>query len=103
MIDVDANDFVHWLVYDLPAGTTELVAGAALPAGAKEGMASFGPVGYGAPCPPAGPAHEYVFTLYALDEATGLAEGATLAQLLAAMDGQILAQAQLSGMYALAP
>ena len=100
MIDVDANDFVHWLAYDLPAGTSELAAGAALPAGANEGVTTFGPVGYGGPCPPPGPAHEYVFTLYALNEATGLAEGATLAQLLAAMDGHVLAQTQLSGTYA---
>lgn len=59
----------HWLVYNLPAGTTSLPMGAsgALPAGAKEAFTDFGKVGYGGPCPPPGPEHRYNFTVYALD------------------------------------
>jgi Raf kinase inhibitor-like YbhB/YbcL family protein len=91
---------VHWLLYDLPAATTMLAAGADLPAGAEEGVTSFGPVGYGGPCPPPGPAHEYVFTLYALDTLLNLGPGATAQQLTDAIEGHVIGIAELSGTYA---
>jgi len=63
----------HWVVYNLPAATTELPAGAgaadgkALPAGTMQGRTDFGSPGFGGACPPAGDKpHRYVFTLYAL-------------------------------------
>ena len=63
----------HWVVYNIPAGTTELPAGAGagasagLPAGAVQGATDFGAAGYGGPCPPQGDApHRYVFTVHAL-------------------------------------
>ena len=62
----------HWVVLDLPAGTRGLASGAGtpashrLPAGARQGRTSFGHAFYGGPCPPPGPAHHYVLTLYAL-------------------------------------
>ena len=63
----------HWVVYNLPAGTTKLDAGAGdakgsgLPIGAAQGNTDFGAPGYGGPCPPPGKPHHYVFTVYALD------------------------------------
>jgi Raf kinase inhibitor-like YbhB/YbcL family protein len=66
----------HWIVYNLPATTTSLPAGAGdsakktLPAGATEGRTDFGAPGYGGPCPPPGDKpHRYVFTLFALKTA----------------------------------
>ena len=59
--------FFHWLVFDLPASTRELAAGAALPSGAIAGRTDFGSTAYGGPCPPPGSPHRYVFTVYALD------------------------------------
>ena len=62
----------HWIVYNIPAGTTSLAAGAgdahqsALPAGAVQGRTDFGTAGYGGPCPPPGKPHHYHFYLYAL-------------------------------------
>jgi len=63
----------HWLVYDLPAGTTRLTQGAgaarssALPAGARQGPNDFGARAYGGVCPPAGDRpHHYRVTLWAL-------------------------------------
>lgn len=63
----------HWVVYNIPAGTTELPSGAGagtsagLPAGAAQGTTDFGSSGYGGPCPPQGDApHRYVFTVHAL-------------------------------------
>lgn len=59
--------FYHWAVYDLPP-TVDAIGGAAAP-GARTGVASTGTAAYHGPCPPHGPAHHYVFTLYALDVA----------------------------------
>src|SRR3954462_6674644 len=62
----------HWVVYNLPATTTELPQGAgsgkgALPEGAVQGKTDFGTAGYGGACPPAGDKpHKYIFTVYAL-------------------------------------
>ncbi|OIQ89364.1 putative kinase inhibitor protein [mine drainage metagenome] len=73
LFDPDAptgSGWWHWLLFDLPAGTRGLAAGAAaggLPVGARQGRNDFGDAGYGGACPPPGPAHRYIFTLYALD------------------------------------
>ena len=63
----------HWLVFNLPADTTSLPAGAGdpasgkLPAGVVQSRTDFGKPGYGGPCPPRGDKpHRYIFTVYAL-------------------------------------
>jgi hypothetical protein len=74
LFDPDAGGgagFWHWLIYDVPAGTTELPDGASagngLPSGAEQAANDFGDTGYGGACPPPGSGvHHYEFTLYAL-------------------------------------
>jgi Raf kinase inhibitor-like YbhB/YbcL family protein len=75
MHDPDAptgSGWWHWLVYNIPATTSSLPAGAgdapkgALPAGAMQARTDFGTPGYGGPCPPPGKPHHYHFFLYAL-------------------------------------
>jgi hypothetical protein len=64
----------HWVVYNIPATTTELAEGAGatdgkggLPAGVVQGKTDFGSAGFGGACPPAGDKpHRYIFTVYAL-------------------------------------
>lgn len=99
-IDPDApgGDFTHWLLWNLPAGTQSLAEGA-VPAGARQGKNDFGNVGYGPPCPPAGSPHHYIFTVYALDSAPNVTQGASRSDLLSAMRGHILAQGQLTAVY----
>ena len=70
-----------------------------LPSGARQGRNDFKRVGYGGPCPPAGSAHRYFFRLYALDAPLALPAGATRAQVGRAMEGHVLAEAELMGRY----
>jgi Raf kinase inhibitor-like YbhB/YbcL family protein len=108
--DPDAPDprapkmtWVHWVLYDLPATTAELPEDTAktptLPNGAKQGITDFKRIGYGGPCPPPGGAHRYFFKIYALDNLLNLKPGAIKPDLLKAMEGHVLAQGQLMGMY----
>lgn len=97
--DAPRRTFVHWVVYDIPATTRQLpeqITSQNLKG--VQGKNDFGKLGYGGPCPPSG-IHRYFFKVYALDKQLGLAAGATKDQILAAMEGHILAQAELIGKY----
>ncbi len=100
--DAPMGTWVHWVLYDVPASAgglpEKLPPLKELADGTKQGMNDFRAIGYGGPCPPSGE-HRYFFKLYALDGPTGLKPGATKAQLLAAMKGHILAEAELMGKY----
>jgi len=104
--DPDAPDpaapkmtWVHWVLFDLPADTAGLPEGVtALPAGTREGLNDWKRTGYGGPCPPIG-RHRYFFKLYALDTKLSHLEQPTKAKLLQAMEGHILADAQIIGTY----
>ncbi len=106
--DPDAPDpaapkmvYVHWLVYNIPAGTTSLAENAAktgLPAGASHGSNDWQKQTYGGPCPPIG-RHRYFHKLYALDTVlTGLSNP-TKAQLEAALTGHVIGRTELIGTY----
>lgn len=99
--DAPAGTWVHWVLFDLPAdssGLPDAVSNQAQAAGGVHGTNSWGELGYGGPCPPSG-THRYVFRLYAADQPLGLAAGATKAQVLAALEGHTLAEAELIGTY----
>ena len=90
--------FYHWVVYDVPAGTRAL--GGASSVGVA-GLASAGRNAYYGPCPPAGPAHHYVFTLYALDvERLGGGAPLTGPQVEARLTGHVIGRATLDTMAA---
>lgn len=63
--DAPSGDFIHWIIYDIPASVSSLSRGCTPPAGALQLANDFDRTGYGGPCPPSG-THRYVFTLYAL-------------------------------------
>jgi Raf kinase inhibitor-like YbhB/YbcL family protein len=102
MDDPDAGGFRHWLIYGLTAAARALPeavpADPDLPDGSRQGNTSWSRVGYGGPCPPSG-THHYSFRLYALDVALDLPAGAELGSLYKAMQGHVLAQAELVGTY----
>jgi Raf kinase inhibitor-like YbhB/YbcL family protein len=87
MYDPDAptgSGWWHWVMFDIPAGTTEIKSGAGdvskklAPAGSIQSKTDFGATGYGGPCPPEGHGfHTYIITIYALNvEKLGLDETA---------------------------
>lgn len=106
--DPDAPDpaapkrtWVHWVVYDLPPTTASLAEGE----GGKEpapparaGRNDWSRTGYGGPCPPIG-RHRYYFKLFALDAVLGDAGAAGKAALEKAMEGHVLARAELVGTF----
>ena len=101
--DAPVGTWVHWVIYDLPAGSQELAGSLptreTLPSGARQGLNSWKNVGWGGPSPPPGKPHRYFFKLYALDKKLDLAAGADKQKLLAAMKDHVLAQAKLMGTY----
>jgi hypothetical protein len=106
--DPDAPDpkapqrtWVHWVLYNLPAATTglaEAVADADLPAGTLQGLNDWKRTGWGGPCPPIG-RHRYFHKLYALDTLLPDLGTPDKARLERAMEGHVLARAELMGTY----
>jgi Raf kinase inhibitor-like YbhB/YbcL family protein len=100
--DAPGGTWVHWVLYNIPADIETL--GEAIPEGAEladgslHGVNSWGQMAYGGPCPPSG-THRYFFKLYALDSMLDLDSGVDVETLLQAMEGHILAQAELMGTY----
>ena len=102
--DAPAGSWVHWVLYNLPATVFELPENIAKVEsldldGARQGRNDFRRPGYGGPCPPPGPAHRYFFKLYALAAPLTLKSGAQKRDVEAAMEGHVLATAQLMGTY----
>ena len=93
--DAPGGTWVHWVEFNI-APRTQIPTGAGVLG--TQGRNSFGTTGYGGPCPPSG-THRYFFTVYALSAELELAGGATKAQVLAAMEGLVLAQAELIGLF----
>ncbi len=100
--DAPVGIWVHWVIWNIPAGTRALEENlpkmASLPNGAKQGTTDFRRIGYGGPCPPSG-THRYFFKLYALDTTLNLPASTIKKDLEKAMDGHILGQAELIGKY----
>jgi hypothetical protein len=100
--DAPGGVWVHWVLYNIPAEARGLPEGVPaqdeLPDGSRHGVNSWGRRDYGGPCPPSG-THRYFFKLYALDTMLDLPAGATKEELLAAMQGHILGEAELMGTY----
>ena len=98
--------WVHWLIYKISpnlGGLPQAVPTTARlqePHGALQGVTSFGKTGYGGPMPPRGHGvHHYHFKIYALGEPLPVSSGLDKDQLLAAMQGKVLATGELIGTY----
>lgn len=101
--DPDAPDpkmtWVHWVLYNIPPSPDGLQEDVKkLPNGTKVGLNDWKRTGYGGPCPPIG-RHRYFHKLYALDNMLPDLGKPTKAQLEKAMEGHVLAKAELIGTY----
>lgn len=107
--DAPGDDpWVHWVIYGIGADVSSLPDGVAdsptlqQPEGARQGKNSWSSgqtIGYRGPAPPPGDVHHYHFTLYALDKELDLEPGLDKSELLAAMEGRVLAEGKLVGTY----
>jgi Raf kinase inhibitor-like YbhB/YbcL family protein len=100
-----ANNWMHWLVINIPITAIMLPEGAShtgkMPSGAKELQNSFGTMGWGGPQPPRSSGkHQYEFILYALTvESLRLNAGVTLAAFNQAIEGKVVDSAKLVGTF----
>lgn len=98
--------WVHWILYKIPASLRALGAGIprarsvpSLP-GALQGKNSWGGIGWRGPAPPRGHGvHHYHLKLYALDSSLPDTGGWGKRELLVAMRGHVLGEAELVGTY----
>lgn len=129
--DLPRVDFYHWILVDLPASKREIASGEfcdGVTARGKSGPDASGGIrhglnnytqwfegdpdmegkyfGYDGPCPPWNDTliHHYHFTVYALDVEKCPVEGEfTGPDVLAAIEGHVLASAEIVGTYTLNP
>jgi Raf kinase inhibitor-like YbhB/YbcL family protein len=112
-VSMNHNAALHWLLWDIPVGTTSLPeavareAMPAVPAGSKQNKTSTDGAtwyGYTGPCPggttTGGSFTDYPFTVYALKVAslTGVTPNSSSAQIKAAIDAATLTKATLTAM-----
>ena len=101
--DAPAGTWAHWVIWNVPAAARALTEAVqhikTLADGSSQGKNDFGRIGYGGPSPPAGQTHRYFFRLYALREKLSLAPGASRGELERAMQGRVLAAAEIVGTY----
>lgn len=101
------DDLLHWMVWNIPATATSLPEGVPQGAQAANGMRQIsgtGPYYRGPAAPASGPAHHYVFELYALDAMvnvapTGMSPPLTRRDVMAAMGSHIRGKGVLVGLY----
>lgn len=100
--DAPMGTWVHWVIFNIPASTRDLKEGTPtdpqLNDGSIQGITSARSTGFHGPCPPSG-THRYFFKLYALDTMLDLPANANKKDLLTAMEGHILANAELMGTF----
>jgi Raf kinase inhibitor-like YbhB/YbcL family protein len=100
--DAPSGCWTHWVAWDIPPASKGLRA--AIPAlpvvdgVCHQGKNDFGEIGWGGPCPPAGSGtHHYAFRLFALDLSLGPRKPLTKDELLDAIDGHVLDEAEMTG------
>jgi len=94
--DAPMGTFDHWITWNIAPDTDGIEEGGAVPI---QGKNHFNELRYRGPCPPPGPSHRYFFKLYAISKELELPEGATKQRVEEAMDGHILAKAEIIGTY----
>jgi Raf kinase inhibitor-like YbhB/YbcL family protein len=95
--DAPRGTYVHWVLWNIDPSVREIRENS-VPEGAIQGTNDFKKNAYGGPCPPTRP-HKYALIVYALDVRLNLEPKSGKADLEKAMEGHIIAQGQLMGVY----
>jgi hypothetical protein len=93
--DCPTGTWDHWIVWNIPATTSKIAENTVL---GTEGMNDFRRRSYGGPCPPSG-THRYFFKVYALDVKLDLSPTSRKRDVEKAMQGHVLAEGELVGLY----
>ena len=96
--DAPNGTFTHMLLYNIGAEIHRLGADKPIE-GARFGTNDMGAVHYSGPCPPRGEAHRYRFRVIAVDVPLDVREGLTRAEVDTAMDGHLLGEGALTGIF----
>ena len=97
--DAPVGTWVHWVVFNIfVKGINEIEIKERASSPGVDGTNDFGKLGYGGPCPPSGE-HRYFFKVYALSEELDLHEGCNKKDVEEAMQGVVLGEAELFGVY----
>jgi Raf kinase inhibitor-like YbhB/YbcL family protein len=98
--EIGIDTFDHWLVYNISPEVTVFAEG--IESVGQPGLNGRGEDGYIGPCPPPEyepTEHRYFFKLYALDTKLSFPKNPTKAELMEAMEGHIISQTELIGLY----
>lgn len=95
--DAPGGTYTHWIIYNISPNLLE-VRENSIPDDGQEGITTFGKTGYGGPCPPSG-IHRYFFKLYALNKTLLFENIPDKETILKNIEGAIIAQAELIGLY----
>lgn len=87
----------HWVLFNMDP-KTEDIGEDSVPGGSIIGSNTSGKNSYESICPPSG-THRYIFTLYALSIVLSLSEGSSKSAVVAGMNGDVMAIAELTGRY----
>lgn len=96
--DAPMGTWDHWIVFNIPPEVREIKENE-VPKGSVLGTNDFRKLEYGGPSPPPGKPHRYFFKLYALDTILNLRQGVRKKEVEKAMQGHVLAQTSLVGLY----
>jgi len=98
LVDLDAPLFAHWVIAGLAPASIALDEDS-VPIGAYEALNGAGDIGFTGPCPPAGSTHDYVVAVHYLGTATGLEDGSSAEDLIAAIEAAETAVADVNGTF----
>jgi hypothetical protein len=100
--DAPSGNFIHWILFNIPASMHELPQGISTQQlrkfGVQAGENDFGRAQYDGPQPPSGK-HRYIFTLYALDSSLPLKDMAAYQDVMKALSSHIIASCSLIGTF----
>lgn len=100
--DAPSGDWVHWILFNIPANEHELPEHLTYEEIRKKGMIpgynDFRKTTYGGPCPPRG-THRYYFRIFALDKKLDIPEGSNKKEVISKMKGHVIDKGELVGLY----